>query len=116
MHRICWPYHADQPVNAIHLTENLGIAYELFEVRTGHGLKPINRTGKTPKGTLDAIRQEANQILDQAFGEDGKEKQAKVKKLQEGFAQAWAEQGLSQLALERFLDNLPASDLLRTAW
>ncbi|KAJ3554964.1 hypothetical protein NM688_g2832 [Phlebia brevispora] len=112
---ICWPYQADQPVNAIHLTENLGIAYELFEVRTGHGLKPIYRTGKTPKGTLDAIRQEANQILDQAFGEDGKEKQAKVKKLQEGFAQAWAEQGLSQLALERFLDNLPASDLLRTA-
>ncbi|KAJ3554961.1 hypothetical protein NM688_g2831 [Phlebia brevispora] len=108
---ICWPYQADQPVNAMYLTENLDVAYELFEVRTGHGLKPICRTGRTPKGTLDAVRQEANQVLDLAFGEDGKEKQAKIKKLQGRFAQAWEEQGPAQLALERFIDNISTSDL-----
>ncbi|KAJ3554094.1 hypothetical protein NM688_g3283 [Phlebia brevispora] len=112
---ICWPYQADQPVNTMYLTENLGVAYELFEVRTGHGLKPICRNGKTPTGTLDAVRQEANQVLDQAFSEDGVGKRAKVKKLQESFAQAWEEQGPSQLALERFIDNIPTSDLVTVA-
>ena len=57
--RICWPFSADQPLNAMHITENLDIAYELLEVRTGPGLKPVHRTGKAPVGTLDAVRAEA---------------------------------------------------------
>ena len=53
--RILWPIAADQPVNAIHLTDHIGAAYELIEVRDGAGLGPILRNGKTPTGTLDAV-------------------------------------------------------------
>ncbi|KAI5115708.1 hypothetical protein M0805_003487, partial [Coniferiporia weirii] len=40
---ICWPYESDQPTNAanISLTHNAG--YELLEVRTGNGLRPLHR-------------------------------------------------------------------------
>ena len=33
--RIVWPISADQPLNAIHLSENLDVAFELIEVRHG---------------------------------------------------------------------------------
>lgn len=106
MVRICWPFHADQPLNAVHLTDNLKIAYELLEVRSGHGLKPICRTGVAPRGTADAIQEETNHILDQAFGEDGRGKRVNVEKLKELLSHVWTEQGSSQLALKRFLDTL----------
>lgn len=102
--RICWPYQADQPINSLHLTDNLDIAYELLEVRNGHGLKPIYRTGITPSGTLDAVRTETNRVLDQAFGDDGKKKRANVEKLRDSLSQVWTEQGSAQVALERLLD------------
>ena len=35
---IVWPITADQPANAIYLSEELDIAYELIEVRNGTGL------------------------------------------------------------------------------
>ena len=104
-YRICWPFHADQPTNAIHLTENLDIAYELLEVRTGQGLKPIYRTGKAPTGTLDAVREEAHCVFEQAFGEDGEHKRSKIQCLQESFADAWKEEGPADLALQRFLES-----------
>ena len=104
-YRICWPFHADQPTNAIHLTENLDIAYELLEVRTGQGLKPIYRTGKAPIGTLDAVREEAHCVFEQAFGEDGERKRARIQGLQESFADAWKEEGPADLALQRFLES-----------
>ena len=47
------------------------MGYELLEVRTGHGLKPIYRTGYTPKGTIEAIQAEARDVLTKAFGADG---------------------------------------------
>ena len=39
------------------LTENLDVAYELHEVRTGAwGLRPLRRTGTAPAGTSAALR------------------------------------------------------------
>ncbi|KAJ3015939.1 hypothetical protein NUW54_g917 [Trametes sanguinea] len=32
---IVWPFNADQPLNAVRITEVLGVGYELIEVRTG---------------------------------------------------------------------------------
>ncbi|KAJ7097452.1 hypothetical protein C8R44DRAFT_889359 [Mycena epipterygia] len=35
---ICWPFSADQPMSAAHLTQNLSVAFHLIEIRTGTGL------------------------------------------------------------------------------
>ena len=45
--RICWPFRAEQPQNAAHITHNLGIAYQLLTVRTGpHASKPVYHAGR----------------------------------------------------------------------
>ncbi|PSR79624.1 hypothetical protein PHLCEN_2v6925 [Hermanssonia centrifuga] len=108
---ICWPYQADQPQNAIHLTDNLGVAYELLEVRTGElGSKPIYRTGKACTGAIEALRNEVQDILGKAFGEDGAKKRAKAVELQGAFEAVWAEGGSSRLALNKCLDALTAPE------
>ncbi|GJE97774.1 glycosyltransferase family 1 protein [Phanerochaete sordida] len=104
---ICWPFAADQPLNTVQLTENLDIAYELLEVRTGEpGLKPIYRTGKAPKGTLAAVREETRAVLDRAFGEDGARKRGNILKLREVSLGMWAERGAGRLAAEEMLSSI----------
>ena len=106
--RICWPFNADQPFNAAHLV-NIDVAYELFEIRDGEsGLKPIYRTGKAPEGTVEALRREASEVLEKAFGDDGARKRAKMEQLKSAVMQAWTESGASKVALESFLDSLQA--------
>ena len=113
----------DQPITAIHITDNLGIGYELIEVRTGPGLGPIYRTGVTPLGTIDALRAEAKVILGHAFGPDGEIKRAKVEKLRGELAHAWSDEGASRKGLHNFLDSFhlpprslfPADDVMRSA-
>ena len=61
-------YTGDQPTNAVRIAEILQIGYELLEVRSGHGLKPIHRTGYTPKGTVEALQAEVREVLAKAFG------------------------------------------------
>jgi len=102
---ICWPFHADQGINAAHLTVNLDVAYELFEVRTGHGLKPIYHTGKAPVNTPEALREEASDVLTKAFGEDGETKRANMKKLQEKVLTSWESGGPSEVELKRLVDS-----------
>lgn len=105
--RICWPYSADQPVNSAHLSSNLHIAYELFEVRSGvNGLKPLYRTGKAPVGTIEAVRTEAKDVLTKAFGEDGEIKRANVIAMKKAIASSWEENGASQRDLETFVDSI----------
>ena len=103
--RICWPFTLDQPLTATHITHNLGIAYELFEVRTGPGLGPVHRTGFTPVGTLDAVQAEATAVLNHAFGKDGSIKRARIGKLRQELAHAWSERGPSRKGLRDFLEN-----------
>ncbi|EMD40085.1 glycosyltransferase family 1 protein [Gelatoporia subvermispora B] len=100
---ICWPLSAEQPINTLHATENLDVAYELLEVRSGIGLKPILRTGKTPVGTLAAARIEAQQVLEMAFGADGAKKRENALKMKEAIARSWDEDGTSTRDLRQFL-------------
>ncbi|THG95648.1 hypothetical protein EW026_g6040 [Hermanssonia centrifuga] len=51
-------------------------------------------TGKACTGTIEAVREEAQGILEKAFGEDGAKKRAKAVELQRAFEAVWAE-GLS---------------------
>lgn len=105
-HRILWPFGGDQPQNAVHIADQLQIGYELLEVRSGDGLKPIYRTGYTPKGTIDAIKTEVREVLQKAFGEDGAKKRAKLEVLRKAVVGEWEEGGTSRKEAVAFLDSL----------
>ncbi|KAI0943612.1 hypothetical protein AcW1_002736 [Taiwanofungus camphoratus] len=109
---ICWPFAFDQPTNSVHLTCNLDIAYELFEVRNAHGLKPVHRIGRAPQGSLAAVRQEARAVLEHAFGSEGQRKRMNAQRLKTTFARAWLESGEARLAIESFLDTFSSHTLL----
>ncbi|KAH9901483.1 UDP-Glycosyltransferase/glycogen phosphorylase [Cubamyces lactineus] len=103
---ILWPFEGDQPLNAVHMTDNLQVAYELIEVRTGHGLHKIYRNGRKPVGTIDAVKDEARDILAKAFGEDGAQKRERLKALTQALKHEWEEGGSSLRDMSAFLDNL----------
>ncbi|KAL4249149.1 Plant UDP-glycosyltransferase [Abortiporus biennis] len=105
---ICWPFYGDQAFNAANLTENFGVAYELFEVRTGaHGLRDSYRLGRPPIGTIEAFREELSQVLDLAFNsDDGKQKRENMKKLQKTISSCWDEGGSSKAHFDRFVKTL----------
>ena len=75
-------------------------------MRTGHGLKPSYRTGTAPTGTLEALRAEARDILQKAFGEDGQAKRGRVQALQTDVLNEWQEGGASKRDVLAFLDSL----------
>ncbi|KAH9927679.1 uncharacterized protein B0H18DRAFT_932440 [Fomitopsis serialis] len=103
---ICWPFSFDQPLNAIHLTKNLNVAYEIFHGRTGSGLKPVHRLGKAPEGTLDAVKEEARDVLTNAFGEGGQRKREHLQALRQRTLDARSKQGTSTRDMKAFLDTL----------
>ncbi|KAL7280801.1 hypothetical protein ACG7TL_005745 [Trametes sanguinea] len=103
---ILWPIDADQPPNAIQLTEDLGIAYELIEVRNGAGLGSIYRTGRKPDGSIEAVQAEFRDVLERAFGQDGEEKRVRLGALRTKLQAAWAEDGVARIDMETFLDSL----------
>jgi len=100
---ICWPIISDQPIGAIHLTENLNVAFELFQVRTGQGLKPIYRNGITPEGTREAVGIEIRQTIDLCRSEKGRELRSNAEKLKVQFATAWEEDGPARQEIRKFL-------------
>ena len=87
--RICWPITADQPAAAAHLTENLNVAFELFQVRTGDGLKPLARNGLAPEGTREAVGIEIRQTIDLCRSEKGRVMRGNAEQLKLKFAKAW---------------------------
>ncbi|KAH9925916.1 UDP-Glycosyltransferase/glycogen phosphorylase [Epithele typhae] len=103
---IMWPFSADQPINAVLATDVHKVGYELLEVRSGPGLQKIFRTGYTPIGTVEAVKDEARDILRRAFGEDGKEKRARLQALQQAALGDWEEGGASRRDVAAFLASL----------
>ncbi|KAI9066618.1 glycosyltransferase family 1 protein [Trametes sanguinea] len=103
---IVWPFHIDQPMNAVRISEVLGVGYELFEVRTGHGMHPLHRNGRKPVGTIDALKAEAEDVLQKAFGEDGAQKREKLLALAGSFKKEWEEGGIAWRDVHAFLDTL----------
>ncbi|KAI0323428.1 UDP-Glycosyltransferase/glycogen phosphorylase [Cubamyces sp. BRFM 1775] len=103
---ILWPIDADQPPNAIHLTEDLSVAYELLEVRNGTGLGTIYRTRKTPNGTIAAVKSEVLDVLARAFGSDGDKKRVRLSELKSKLQRAWEQDGEAWQDLVGFLANV----------
>ena len=90
----------------MHLSETLNVAYELIEVRHGTGAGKIYRNGRTPIGTIDAVKAEVRDVLERAFGEDGAQKRANLLELRKTLQAAWAEEGVARREVEAFLDDI----------
>ncbi|KAJ6562255.1 UDP-Glycosyltransferase/glycogen phosphorylase, partial [Mycena capillaripes] len=98
---ICWPFQADQPIAAVHLSQNLNMAFHLMEVRTAKGLQPLH-SGYVPRGRRDAMQAEFREVLDHCRGEVGKEKRRNAQQMQVEMAKAWAAGGSGILAINEF--------------
>ena len=101
--RICWPISADQPAAAAHLTENLNVAFELFQVRTGNGLKPLARNGLVAEGTREAVGIEIRQTIDLCRSEKGQVMRSNAEQLKLKFAKAWEDDGTARQEIRKFL-------------
>ncbi|KAL1942712.1 hypothetical protein VTO73DRAFT_4952 [Trametes versicolor] len=104
---ILWPFGGDQPVNAVHISEQLNVGYELIEVRTGPaGLHTIYRNGRTPVATIEAIKEEVRDVLAKAYGPDGAEKRERLVALTHAVTHEWEEGGGALRDVKAFLDTL----------
>jgi hypothetical protein len=102
--RICWPFVFDQPAAAAHVTENLNVAFELFQVRSGQGLKgPVARNGLVPEGTRLAVGIELRQTIDLCRSEKGQELRSNAEKFKVKIKKAWEEDGASRKEIRSFL-------------
>ena len=90
--RIAWPIDADQPPNAAYLTLNLEVAFELTEVRTGPGLKPLHR-GVQPTGTIEAVTAELRSVFQMAWGPEGEQKRRNAHSMRDEWKKEWQEGG-----------------------
>ncbi|KAH9476195.1 UDP-glycosyltransferase 84A1 [Psilocybe cubensis] len=103
---ICWPFEADQPVAAAHMTENLKVAFELIEVRTGaNGMKPLLRNGRQAKGTREAVGVEIREVIDACRSEKGDELRRNAQAIKAKFAEAWTENGVSRKEFRAFVEK-----------
>ncbi|KAJ7454822.1 UDP-Glycosyltransferase/glycogen phosphorylase [Mycena latifolia] len=101
---ICWPFDADQPAAAKHLTLNLNVAFELMEVRTGLGLQqPSYGSDKVPRGTREAVGIEIRSIIDDSRGDIGREKRKNVAELKLKLDEAWDDEGPARRAMQACL-------------
>ncbi|EJD00706.1 UDP-Glycosyltransferase/glycogen phosphorylase [Fomitiporia mediterranea MF3/22] len=99
---ICWPFDVDQPINAANISVVHEVGYELFEVRTGYGLRPLHRLGnRTPDGTIEAVRREVTEVFSKARGEDGHKKRKKAQWFSQKLAEGWEHGGLAWLDLNK---------------
>ena len=55
---------------------------------------------------MEALKAEAHDVLDKAFGEDGQRKRANAKKLQMKIHAAWDKGGPSDVDMNNLLDTL----------
>ncbi|KAI0675038.1 UDP-Glycosyltransferase/glycogen phosphorylase [Trametes maxima] len=104
---IFWPFAADQPLSAVHVTENLHAGYELLETRCGaDGLKPIFRTGHSSAGTALAFDAELRGVLQKSFSKDGARKRENLRKVSEIVRRQWDEGGVSMRDITEFVNAL----------
>ena len=101
----------DQPTAAAHLTENLKVAFELFQVRSGDGLKPLARNGIAAEGTREAVGIEIRQTIDLCRSEKGQIMRSNAEQLKLKFAKAWEVDGTARQEIRKFLHKYTSSFL-----
>lgn len=104
---ICCPFDADQPSIAANLSSVHNVAYELFELRSGHGLRPIHRLGgRVAEGTIESARKEIITILELAKGLDGKTKRENARTFKQKMEKDWAPNGSSWKEIAKITEVL----------
>ena len=88
---------------AVHLTENLDVAFELYQVRTGNGLKPLARNGLAAEGTCEAVGIEIRQTIDLCRSEKGQVMRSNAEQLNLKFVKAWEDDGAAKQDICKFL-------------
>jgi len=86
-------------MNARYSTETLDVAFELIEMRTGLGLKPLYGSGRILRGGREAIGSEIQELIDRCRGKMGKEKRWNAQRLKEEFAEAWSSESCATCVL-----------------
>lgn len=88
----------------MHTSINLGVGFELIEVRSGDGLKPIHRLGgRTPKGTYAAMAAEIREVLDSIRGEAGAQIRVKAEEMKSELKKSWDVGGVARKELQAFV-------------
>lgn len=105
--RICWPIDGDQPVLSVQAAHTLRVAFELMEVRTGHGLKPLHRLGgRKPGGSRAAVGREMREVIDATRGEAGQELRRNAEAVKAEMQKSWDEGGAAKKELTLLLDKM----------
>ena len=103
MHRIAWPFEADQPATALQLT-SMNLAIELLQVREGeHAVKPLRRNGKAAAGTRQAVGVEIREVIDLCRGPKGNEMRRNVESIKSELRKAWDADGPARKEIHSFL-------------
>ncbi|KAH9476220.1 UDP-glucosyltransferase 45 [Psilocybe cubensis] len=103
---ICWPFEFDQPCASAHLSENLNVAFDLIQIRTGEkGMKPLYRNGLKAEGTREAVGIEIRKILDECRGPRGEELRRNAQAIKTRFADCWKVDGVSRKDFNSFLEK-----------
>ncbi|KJA21667.1 glycosyltransferase family 1 protein [Hypholoma sublateritium FD-334 SS-4] len=104
---ICFPIDGDQPVLSVQAAHTLRVAFELVEVRTGHGLKPLHRLGgRKPEGTRTAVGCEIREVIDDMRGDAGKELRRNAEAVKTEMQKSWAEGGTAKKELTLLLEKM----------
>ena len=59
-----------------------------------------------PVNTIDALKEEARDVLGKAFGEDGAQKRVKLLELRKAMLAEWMDGGHAKRDLQAFVDSL----------
>lgn len=101
----------DQPSAAAYISSTHNLGYELFEIRSGYGTRPIARLGNySPIATVESVRKEFNDVLTKAFGEDGKQKRDNVRRFREALADGWKPGGASWKEINKIAEVILAKN------
>ena len=95
-------------MNAALISDVHKAGFELFEVRSGHGLQPIHRLNSTsPKGTIEAVKKEIRTVWEKAKGHEGALRREKARWFAAEFKKMFAEGGYLHDELKKVLALLP---------
>ena len=94
-------------MNAVLVSIVHDAGYELIETRQDVALRPMHRLGgRTPEGTVEALRKEATEVFTKARGEDGKIRRMNAQELGKQLVDYWAPGGAGWRELQRIIDVL----------
>ena len=79
------------------------MAFELFQVRTGDGLKPLARNGIAAEGTCEAVGIEIQQTIDLCQSEKGQVMRSNAEQFKLKFVKAWEDDGITRQEIRKFL-------------